>query len=157
MKGGARSLLWFFICSFVWDPSNKEYSKLKIQKQGNRTVKTEYKSSWQPIFFLSIHLDPYPITPPSYAFTPTSTDPYGRNTWDGVKPTTNMIPYHTQGQIILWIPLRCYRPCLQPIPEWTDSCYHKIVRSKISDRMATRLQPLSLQVTLQYYETWPDK
>ena len=44
------------------------------------------------------------------------TDPDVRNTWDGVRTTTKMIPCQTQWRRIHWNPLQCSRPCCQ-IPQ----------------------------------------
>ena len=100
---------------------------------------------------------PYYSAPPSSASTPTPMGPDVRKAWDGVMTTTKMIPSHTQGWRILWIPLWCSRTCRQPIPELTDSCYWHIVYSKIVDIIATRLQILRREFPLQYSEAWSDQ
>ena len=128
--------------------------KIKINKQENRTVQPEYKSSKQNIVLISIHLNPYPSAPPYFVSTMKPMDPYGRNTRDGVIPTTNMIQFHTQGPSVQCITLWCYRPCHKPTPEQTDPCYWNIVRSKISDIITTRIQPLWREFPLQGYESW---
>ena len=153
MKRVTCRIIWFCICSYVWYPSNKLSFNIKILKKCNKTVQPEYKLSHQHVVCIYIHPNPYPSASLSSTSTPTPTDLYVRNIWDGVRHTTKMIPHHTQGHIIRWIPLQCSRPCCQPIPESTELCYRHIVCSKIADIIATRLQLLRRGFPLQYSES----